>query len=170
MFQYRFWYPPWTPPAEYPPSFLNLPFRGQFADSSRSNQISIRERGYAMGQSIRVVVANQPRLMRELVLETITGLPDIEIVAEIQDQDQIVDIVDGTHPDFLIIALDEPNRRPALCDMLLRRYPELKILALAHERNICTYFWASFEIHSTQVEASEAGILSALRQRGQYVA
>ena len=31
------------------------------------------------------------------------------------------------HPDFLIIALDESNQRPALCDTLLRRYPEYKV-------------------------------------------
>ena len=42
-----------------------------------------------MTQPIRVVVANRPRLMRELVLETIIDQPDIEIVAEIQNEDEI---------------------------------------------------------------------------------
>jgi DNA-binding NarL/FixJ family response regulator len=123
-----------------------------------------------MVQPIRVVVANQPRLMRELVLETIIEHPDIEIVAEIQNEDEITQIVDGTHPDFLIIALDEFGGRPAVCDVLPRRYPELKILALAPERNISTFFWASFAIHSSPVEASEAGILTTLRRKGEYVA
>jgi chemotaxis response regulator CheB len=122
-----------------------------------------------MGPPIRVVVANQPRLMRELVLETIIEHPDIEIVAEIQNEEEIVQTVDGTHPDFLIIALDESGKRPALCDTLLRRYPEMRILALAPGRNISTYFWASFDIHSSPVEASEAGILSTLRRKQQYV-
>src|ERR1700686_187046 len=110
-----------------------------------------------MIQLIRVVVANRPRLMRELVLETISEQPDIEIVAEIQNEDEIVDIVDGTHPDFLIIALDETNQRPALCDTLLHRYPEMKILALAPERNSSIFYWASLDIHEIPVEASEAG-------------
>ena len=123
-----------------------------------------------MVQPIRVVVANQPRLMRELVLETIIEHPDIEIVAEIQNEEEIAQAVDGTHPDFLIIALDESGERPAICDMLLRRYPEMKILALAPERNISTFFWASFDIHSSPVEASEAGILNTLRGKGEYVA
>jgi chemotaxis response regulator CheB len=123
-----------------------------------------------MVQPIRVVVANQPRLMRELVLETIIEHSDIEIVAEIQNAEEIAQVVDGTHPDFLIIALDESGDRPAICDVLLRRFPGLKILALAPERNISTFFWASFDIHSSPVEASEAGILSTLRRRGEYVA
>jgi DNA-binding NarL/FixJ family response regulator len=122
-----------------------------------------------MTQPIRVVVANRPRLMRELVLETIIDQPDIEIVAEIQNEDEIVDVVEGTHPDFLIIALDESDQRPPICDILLRRYPEMKILALAPERNSSIFFWASFDIHSNQVEASEAGLLSTLRRKTQYV-
>ena len=77
-----------------------------------------------MSQPIRVMVANQPRLMRELVLETIIEHPDIEVVAEIQNGEEIVRAVEGAHPDFLIIALDEFNQRPTFCDLLLRRYPK----------------------------------------------
>jgi chemotaxis response regulator CheB len=122
-----------------------------------------------MAQHIRVVVANRPRLMRELVVETISEQPDIEILAEIQDEDKIVDAVEEKHPDFLIIALDESDRRPPLCDVLLRRYPEMKILALAPERNSSIFYWGSFDIHESSVEASEAGILSALRRKGEQI-
>jgi len=106
--------------------------------------------------------------MRELVLETIIEEPDIEIVAEIQDENEIIRIVDGIHPDFLIIALDETNQRPALCDTLLRRYPDMRILALAPDRNRSIFYWASFDIHSSQVEASQEGLLGALRRGTQY--
>jgi chemotaxis response regulator CheB len=122
-----------------------------------------------MTQHIRVVVANRPRLMRELVVETISEQPDIEIIAEIQDEDKIVDAVEEKHPDFLIIALNESDQRPPLCDILLRRYPEMKILALAPERNSSIFYWGSFDIHESSVEASEAGILSALRRKGKQI-
>jgi len=122
-----------------------------------------------MTQHIRVVVANRPRLMRELVVETISEQPDIEILAEIQDEDKIVDAVEEKHPDFLIIALNESDQRPPLCDILLRRYPEMKILALAPERNSSIFYWGSFHIHESSVEASEAGILSALRRKGEQI-
>ena len=118
-----------------------------------------------MAPPVRVVVANRPRLMRELVLEMIIEQPDIEIVAEIQDENEIANIVEGTHPDFLIVSLDEFNQRPPLCDILLRRYPEMKILALAPERNSSIFYWGSFDIHESSVEASEAGILSTLRRK-----
>jgi hypothetical protein len=45
----------------------------------------------------------------------------------------------------------------------------MKILALAPERNSSIFYWASFDIHSSQVEASEAGLLSTLRRKNQYV-
>ena len=121
-----------------------------------------------MEQPIRVVVANQPRLMRELVLETIVEEPDIETVAEVQNEVTIVEVVEKTHPDFLIIALDKSDKRPPLCDILLRRYPEMKILAIAPERNSSMLFWTSFDIiHDSPAESSEAGILNALRRKGQ---
>ncbi len=119
-----------------------------------------------MTPPIRVVVANQPRLMRELVLEAIIEQPDIVVVGEIKDEDEIVDAVERMHPEFLIIALNESNRRPLLCDTLLRRYPEMKILALAPERNCSIFYWASFDIHEAPVEASEVGILNTLRSKG----
>jgi chemotaxis response regulator CheB len=121
-----------------------------------------------MDGPIRVVVANQPTLMREMVLETIFGHADIEVVAEIKNKSEIDEVVDGTRPDFVIIALDESDRRPPLCDTLLQRHPGIKILAIAPDRNCCTFFWASLDIHASPVEASEAGILGALRRKGRY--
>jgi len=122
-----------------------------------------------MAQPIRVMVANQPRLMRDLVVETLSGQPDIEIVAEIQDETSIMKAVDTFRPDFLIVTLEEPTRRPAICDIVLHRYPEMKILAVASRRSSSIFFWASFDIHGSPVEASQAGILKTLRAKGECV-
>jgi DNA-binding NarL/FixJ family response regulator len=116
-----------------------------------------------MERPVRVVVANQPRLVRELVLETIREQPDIEVVAEIQNEGDIAQAVDGTNPDFLIIALSKSDKCPAICETLLHSHPQMKVLGLAPERNSSVFFWASFDIHAVPVEASEAGILDTLR-------
>ena len=117
---------------------------------------------------IRVVVANQPRLMRELVLATIGDQPDIEVVAEIQDEKDIAGVVDGTSPDFLIIALNESDEPSVLCDTLLRRHPEMKILALAPERNVSIFYWATVTVQRIHAESSETGILNSLRGKNQH--
>lgn len=114
---------------------------------------------------VRVLVANRPRLIRELVMATISDQPDIEIVGEVADEDQLIEIVEQVQPDVLILAMDEPEKRVGQCGFLLGRYPQMKILALAPEQNRGTYYWASIDIRTKPVESSEAGILNAVRER-----
>ena len=56
---------------------------------------------------VRVLVANHPRLMRELVLATIADQPDIEVVGEVQNEGELAEIVEQVLPDVLILAMDE---------------------------------------------------------------
>lgn len=112
---------------------------------------------------VRVLVANRPRLMREMVLATIADQPDIEIVGDVGDAANLAEIVDQVRPDVLIVALDEPEKRPGERGFLLGRYPRMKVLALAPEQNRGLFYWAIVDIRSKPVESSEAGILSALR-------
>ena len=121
-------------------------------------------------QKIRVLVANRPRLMKDLVLATIRDQPDIEVVGETEDEDEITELVEHTRPDYLIIALQDPEIRPGLSGFLLGRYPQMKILALAAERNSGMFFWAFIDIRSMRVESSENAILSVLRNKPELVA
>lgn len=114
-------------------------------------------------QKIRVVVANRPRLMRELILATISEQADIEVVGEADEESDITDLVERTRPDFLITDLKDRESRSGLCGFLLARYPEMRILAVAAERDPSIFYWAFVDIHSKTVETSEQGILSALR-------
>jgi chemotaxis response regulator CheB len=123
-----------------------------------------------MDKAIRVLVANRPRLMRELILETLADQPGIEVAGEVTDEVEIPDHVNQTLPDVLVIALDESGERPGICETILRAHPELRILAVASRQNRAICYWASFEIHSHDfeihsgdIEPSEAGILNALR-------
>ena len=118
-----------------------------------------------MEKAIRVLVANRPRLMRELILTTFADQPDIEIVGEVSDESEISESVKRTLPNFVVIALDHPGRRPAICDELLREHPEVRVIAVAPEKNSIVYYWASLNIHSNDIEASEEGILTAMRSR-----
>jgi AmiR/NasT family two-component response regulator len=93
-----------------------------------------------MGRSLRVLVANRPKLMRELILATLSDEPGIEIVGEVSDEAEIRQRVSQTSPDLLVIALDEPA-----------------------QQNCSVFYWASFDIHSSQIEPSEQGILNAVR-------
>ena len=116
-----------------------------------------------MPRSVRVLVANRPKLMRELIVSTLADEPGIEIAGEVADEAEIAERVRQIAPDLLVIALDEPSKRPQLCDKLLRDHPELRIIAVASQENCSVFYWASFDIHSSEIEPSEQGILNAVR-------
>lgn len=110
---------------------------------------------------IRVLVANRPRLMRDLVLATITDQPDIEVLGELEDDSKIAQAVADLQPDIVIIALDRADERPAICDYLLIHYPRVKVLAVAPEDDNSVFFWS--DIRSAAVESSVEGILGVIR-------
>lgn len=107
--------------------------------------------------------------MRELVLATIADQPDVEIVGEIPDGGEIAAVVERILPDVLVVALDGADRLPGECYGLFQRYPELRIVAIAPERESSLYCWATVNIHSVRMEVSEQGILHALRGRPRFV-
>jgi chemotaxis response regulator CheB len=57
-----------------------------------------------------VLVANHPRLVRELVTATIADQPDIELVGESRNESDLADIVEQVQPDVLIIAMNGGSR------------------------------------------------------------
>jgi len=112
-------------------------------------------------RKIRVLVANRPRLMRDLVLATISEQPDIEVLGALEDDSKIIQAVAESQPDFVIVALYKPDERPPICVYLLSHHPLTKVLTVAPEHNNSIFFWS--DIRSLSVESSEEGILNVLR-------
>lgn len=113
---------------------------------------------------IRVLVANQPRLMRELVLAAMHDQPDIELIGEMPNEAEVTEAVDRTRPDCLIITLDKPEVQPVVCGFLLGRYPQMKILAVAADGNASVLYWSFADLRSRSIEVSTQGLLNALGQ------
>jgi chemotaxis response regulator CheB len=116
-----------------------------------------------MRDATRILVANRPRLMREVIMAALTGQPNIEIVGEVSDERDILEQVRATLPDLLVIALDDSEIRPAICDSVLREHPQLRVIAVASRKDRTLYYWASFDIHCADIESSAAGILGAVQ-------
>ncbi len=98
-------------------------------------------------------------------MATISDQPDIEVVGEVRNENELTDIVEQVEPDVLIITMDEPEKRLGQCGFLLGRHPEMRILALAPEQNRGIFYWAVVDIRTKVLESSEAGILNAVRER-----
>jgi len=117
-----------------------------------------------MDKAIRILVANRPKLMRELLLATLSEQNWIEVVGEVAEMSELSDFVAKTSPDLVVIDAEEHGKRPHICDILLRQHPQLRIIAVAAQENYSVCYWASFDIHSDDVEASEEGLLSAVKK------
>jgi DNA-binding NarL/FixJ family response regulator len=118
-----------------------------------------------MDKVIRILVANRPRLMRELLLATLAERADIEIVGEVANEAEIPACVKRTAPDLVVISLDELGQRPRICDTVLRTNPDVRIIAVASDHNRSVCYWASLQldIHCSDIEPSQEGILGVMR-------
>jgi chemotaxis response regulator CheB len=116
-----------------------------------------------METSIRVLVANGPRLFRELVVSTLSKHSGIKIVGEAKNEKDVPSLVAETKPNVLLVALDESRRRPSMCDQLLHKFPGLRIVAVAPNTNLGILYWASLKIHSTTMGTSKNVLLKVMR-------
>jgi chemotaxis response regulator CheB len=116
-----------------------------------------------MVKTFRVLMANQPKLMRELLVEMLEEESWIQIVGQVTKENEIRDLVLKTTPDLLVVTAEKPGKRPAICDELLREFPSLRIIAVAAQESYSVCYWASLDIHSDDIEPSEQGFLSAVR-------
>jgi len=121
-----------------------------------------------MAKVIQVLVADRPRLLRELVLTALSDQPDI-MVDEAADEADIVAKIKQTTPDFLVIAQERLSERPRICDIVLRQHPGIRIIVVAPHHNYSVFYWASLNIHSRDLEASEEGLLDVLRSENKPV-
>jgi DNA-binding NarL/FixJ family response regulator len=112
---------------------------------------------------IRVAMANQPRLMREVIAMSLADEEDVEVVADITNEGEIFHVIEEATPDFLIVALDSRRFGQLAREAALQRHPEMKIMALASDGNSFTLFSASDGIRSMVYEGSEAEILKVMR-------
>ena len=111
---------------------------------------------------VRVLVANRPCLMREVVRTVLSRHADIEVVGEIEDELEILPAIERTQVDCLIIAQEEFGR-PPICDFVFDKHPHMKILAVAPGSGDSVFYWVFMEIRLSRIETSEEGVINALR-------
>jgi DNA-binding NarL/FixJ family response regulator len=117
----------------------------------------------SVARAIRVAVANQPRLLRELLAMSLADEVHVAVVADITDETEISRFIEATTPDFLIVGLDSRHFGPSAREAVLQWHPQMKILALASDGNSFTLFSASDGVRSTIYDDPEVEIIKVLR-------
>lgn len=113
-------------------------------------------------KKIRILLANRPQMMRELVRDMINRQNDMEVVGEVFNPVDLLVAVRESEADTVILALrDSPE--VGLCSHLLSEYPNLTIVGLtSHGKN--AFIEQLCPRRMEIVDPSEKSILSVLRQ------
>lgn len=82
--------------------------------------------------SLRVVIADDHRLMLEAIKTALEQAADIEIVGEARSGSQVLPLVGQTNPDVVILDIRMPEMDGLTClDRLRQRYPRVKVVMLS---------------------------------------
>ncbi len=110
-------------------------------------------------KKIKILLANRPRLMREVMREIFEDQSDMEVVGEVLDPLGLLVAVKEMEADVVILAV-KGSEEPGLCSHLLAEFPNLTIFGLASNGKTAFFRPGRRKI----IDPSEAKILTALRQ------
>lgn len=120
-----------------------------------------------MSKPIRVLIADDQRVVREGLAMVLGLLPDVDVVGSAADGDEAVALAADLLPDIVLMDLRMPRCDGAEATRLLReRVPETKVVVLttyADDRSVLAALRAGARGYLTK-DASGAEIRHALRQ------
>ena len=79
----------------------------------------------------RILLANRPRLLREMLGRAMAGIPGLIVVGEITDLTRLPSAVKQTAADWVVVSLARGSDMPRLVQRLLADSPHVGVLALA---------------------------------------
>jgi DNA-binding NarL/FixJ family response regulator len=84
------------------------------------------------GGQIRLAIATQPALLRDVLSRLLNQEPDLEVVGQAHDEDRIVEVIKETNPALLLFDYEAlgPNSE-SIIGRLRRLAPRIRILVMA---------------------------------------
>jgi DNA-binding NarL/FixJ family response regulator len=120
-----------------------------------------------VSRPIRVLIADDQRVVREGLTMVLGLLPDVEVVGAASDGIEAVALVDDLHPDVVLMDLRMPRRDGVEATRLLReRAPDTKVVVLttySDDRSVLDALRAGARGYLTK-DAGGAEIRQALQQ------
>ena len=114
-------------------------------------------------EKLRILLANQPRMHRELLRQLITQQLDMDVVAEELDPVQLLLTVRQTEADVVVLTLPKSGEDPGLCSHLLSEYPNLVVLALSGVQDDASLYRLEI-VRQRLASTADGPLLAALRQ------
>lgn len=113
-----------------------------------------------MGQ-LRVVLANMPHILRQILRDLVDRQPDMTVVGEVRTLIELPAAVVSLRAEAVILTLSPPGVSQLVCRVLRRRYPGVTVLGLV-PRDDRAVLWLP-NAAPRPIELSAGTILGALR-------
>jgi DNA-binding NarL/FixJ family response regulator len=112
----------------------------------------------------RIVVANSPRLFRQLVRRALGAIADWEVVGVAANPIELAHLVEYADPDWLIASLEIDGRLPTMVESLLARFPSVSVLGIALDGSRVKIRRMGWREEETLTDATFDELVSALRR------
>ncbi len=113
-----------------------------------------KDRGH---DHIRVLLADLPAILVQVIMEKIEQQDDIEVIGRVQDPVELLRA--AAEADVVLISAPQIDPPPGICSHLLNEYPEVKILVLADHQDVAMGYW--LDIQRRRIEPLTADDLVA---------
>lgn len=82
---------------------------------------------------IRVILANEPRLLREMLDRVLRKQIDLQVVAEVRNWSRLPKVIAETGADWVVLSLLPNGELPDYADVLIRLYPRIGVIGVARD-------------------------------------
>ena len=81
---------------------------------------------------IKVIIADDHKIFREGVISLLSGLDSIQVIAEAQDGQELLNLLKGLRPDVVLLDIEMPKKNGIETAAEIREYfPDIKVIALS---------------------------------------
>ena len=110
-------------------------------------------------KKLRILLADMQPMLREIVRDTLTRQPDMEIVGDLDGSKGILQSLE--HVDVAIVGAREPDDSP-LAEQMLQASPSTRVLAIATSGQSAT-LWDLRPYKVSLGDVSPASLIRAIR-------
>lgn len=117
---------------------------------------------YMTRQTSKIILANQPRLLRGMLKRVLQRDPDLCVVEEIVDLGNLATAIKREEADWVIVSFPVGGEIPEFINALLAAHPHVGVLAIATDGSQVKIMWKKPLIK--EVNLSLNGLIAILRQ------
>lgn len=104
----------------------------------------------------RVILANNSRLLREMLHQVISKTDNLEVVLVTPNQEELPSAIERFEPEWIITSLPSDFHKNNWVDACMEKYPAVRFILLAANHDSVKMKWqASFENDLTNVSLKE---------------